>query len=155
LVTLSQTQEGPIYDKIIGFLKEFEWEPESVSTSEGDHYNLTLIAHLDIKEIKIHLKFSENGHWIYFSAIFLPEVKRNHLAVYEKLLQLNYSTTLTKFGLSSSGNVYALIELPLLTLDFQEFKFALRRLTNDINKFLIPMASLLQKENGNENSKSE
>jgi hypothetical protein len=147
---LSQTQERPIQEKILGFLKDFEWEPDSVVVSEGDHYNITLIAHLDIKEIKIHIKFSESGHWIYFSSIFLPEIKRNHKAVYEKLLQLNYSTTLTKFGLSSSGNIHALIELPLLTLDFQEFKFALRRLTNDINKFLIPMASLLQKENEGE-----
>ena len=132
-------------DLILGYLEEFEWEPESIMDNEGQ-YDITLVAHLDIKQVNIQIKFSETSHWVYFSALFLPSIKGNFEDVYQKLLEINYSTTLTKFGLSPQKNVYALIELPLVTLDYPEFTSALRRLTNDINKFLIPIATLQQEE---------
>ncbi|MHA2501449.1 MAG: YbjN domain-containing protein [Candidatus Kariarchaeaceae archaeon] len=130
---------------ILSYLEQFEWEPDSIQETE-DQITITLIAHLDIKEVKILVRFSENSHWIYFSALFLPTIKRNREAIYGKLLELNYSTNLTKFGMNPQKNIYALIELPLDTLDFSEFSSALRRLTNDINKYLIPIATLLQEE---------
>jgi len=145
LVIVSTNTKQSYKDLILQFLDDFDWKPESMTDNEGQ-YTLILLAHLDIKEIKIHVKFSEDSHWIYFSAIFLPSIKRNHTKIYSKILEINYSTTLTKFGMSPQGNIYALIELPLKTIDYNEFTSALRRLTNDINKFLIPIASLLQEE---------
>lgn len=144
---MAENSETSYKDKILGFLKRFEWEPDSVKENDGN-YTIVLVAELDIKEVKISIKFSEEGLWIYFSSLFLPQIKKNRELIYAKLLQLNYSTTLTKFGISSmdNGGVYTLIELPLKTLDYEEFTSALRRLTNDINTYLIPIASLLQKD---------
>tara|TARA_B100000287_G_scaffold391110_1_gene402523 strand:+ start:848 stop:1285 length:438 start_codon:yes stop_codon:yes gene_type:complete len=128
-------------EKILEFLDEFNWKPESIEDKDGQ-YNITLIAKLDIKQIKINIKFSETSHWIYFSSLFLESVTKNQKEIYYKLLQLNYSTTLTKFGITKNGVIYALIELPLHSLEFEDFISGLRRLTNDINKYLIPIATL-------------
>jgi len=128
-------------EKILEFLDEFNWKPESIEDKDGQ-YNITLIAKLDIKQIKINIKFSETSHWIYFSSLFFESVTKNQKEIYYKLLQLNYSTTLTKFGITKNGVIYALIELPLHSLEFEDFISGLRRLTNDINKYLIPIATL-------------
>ncbi len=128
-------------EKVLDFLDEFNWKPESIEDKDGQ-YNITLIAKLDIKQIKINIKFSETSHWIYFSSLFLETIKTNQEEIYYKLLQLNYSTTLTKFGITKNGKIYALIELPLHSLEFEDFIAGLRRLTNDVNKYLIPIATL-------------
>jgi hypothetical protein len=127
--------------KVLGYLDEFEWKPESVDDNEGQ-FTITLVASLDIREMTITIKFSEHSHWIYFSALFLPTITDNHEEVYRKLLEINYSTTLTKLGIAPNGSVYALTELPSKTLDYDEFLSALRRLTNDVNKFFMPVANL-------------
>ncbi len=127
--------------KVLGYLDEFEWPPESVDEKDGQ-VTITLIAQLDIKEMRITVKFSEESHWIYFSALFLPPIINNESNVWKKLLEINYSTTLTKFGLAPDGFVYALTELPSKSLDYDEFLSALRRLTNDVNKFFMPIANL-------------
>jgi len=142
---LTGQNAGTAKEKILGFLNSFDWAPESVSHKE-EQIVITLIAQLDIKEIKIEIKFSEKGHWIYFSTVFIQTIKHNAAEVYEKVLGINYSTTLTKFGLSPDGALYALIEMPLQTLDYEEFVYALRRLTNDINNYLIPIASISSKD---------
>ena len=145
MIALSDDEITSYKEMILDYLEQFEWVPENIQETE-DQITITLIAHLDIKEVKILVKFSENSHWIYFSALFLPSVKRNYEEIYQKLLEINYSTTLTKFGMSPQKNIYALIELPLGSLDFSEFTSALRRLSNDINTYLIPIATLLQEE---------
>ena len=127
--------------KVLGYLEKFEWQPENVEDKEGQ-FTITLIAQLDIKEMRITIKFSEDSHWIYFSALFLPSISSNESGICKKLLEINYSTTLTKFGLAPNGSVYALTELPSKTLDYDEFLSALRRLTNDVNKFFMPVANL-------------
>ncbi|MHA2168602.1 MAG: YbjN domain-containing protein [Candidatus Kariarchaeaceae archaeon] len=148
---MTEDEEGspqsPLLEKVLGFLEKFAWSPESVEESEGQ-YTVTLLAQLDIKEIKILIKFSEESRWLYFSTMFLSKIETNHYEVYQKLLEINYSTTLTKFGLSPNHNVYALIELPSETLDYEEFLSALRRLTNDVNSYILPIANLLRKAEG-------
>ncbi len=134
-----------ILNKVTGYLEKFDWKPESIEEDEGQ-YTITLIAQLDIKEVKIFIKFADNSHWIYFSALFLANIDPDNIEMCKKILEINYSTTLTKFGLSNAGSVHALIELPSQTLDYQEFLSALRRLTNDINTYLIPVANLLRKD---------
>jgi hypothetical protein len=136
-------KDDPLLNKILGYLEEFEWKPEIVEEENGRH-TITLVAHLDIKEVKIYIKFGGKSHWVYFSAVFLTKIEGNHDEIYKKLLEINYSTTLTKFGLSSNGAIHALIELPAKTLDYEEFLSALRRLTNDINTYLIPIANLIR-----------
>jgi len=131
--------------KVLGYLDSFEWAPESVEDKDGQ-FTITLIAQLDIREMRITIKFSEDSHWIYFSALFLPSISTNESNVCKKLLEINYSTTLTKFGLAPNGSVYALTELPSKTLDYDEFLSALRRLTNDVNKFFMPVANLSKNE---------
>ena len=136
-------EETTLLRKIMSYLEQFEWSPESVEDSEGD-ITITLIAQLDIKEMKLQIKFSEDSHWIYFSALFVSSITNHQQDVYKKLLEINYSTTLTKFGLSPSGAVYALTELPAQTMDYEEFLSALRRLTNDVNTYLLPIANLIR-----------
>ena len=131
-------------DQILGYLKKFDWEPESVSTDENEQITIVLFANIDIKDIEIKIRFSESGLWLYFSSLFLSKVENNQVNVYEELLNLNYKTTLTKFGISDEKNIYALIELPLIELDFSEFSSALKRLVNDINKYIIPCVELIR-----------
>ena len=148
---MTDDQEGPpqsqLLKKVLGYLDKFKWKPDSVLDSEGQ-YTVTLMAQLDIKEIKILIKFSEESRWLYFSTMFLTKIETNHYEIYRKLLEINYSTTLTKFGLSPNQNVYALIELPSETLDYEEFLSALRRLTNDVNSYILLIANLLRKTEG-------
>ena len=63
-------------EKVLDFLDEFNWKPESIEDKDGQ-YNITLIAKLDIKQIKKNIKFSETSHWIYFSSLFLETIKTN------------------------------------------------------------------------------
>ena len=142
---MSDTNYESVKDQILAFLKEFNWEPISVTEKEG-LYTIVLVADLDIKQVNIQIKFSETSHWVYFSSIFLPSIQKNQTEIYRKLLEINYATTMTKFGMSPQGNVYALIEFPLKSMQYSEFISALRRLTNDLNKFLLPIASLLAEE---------
>ncbi|OLS22398.1 MAG: hypothetical protein HeimC2_29780 [Candidatus Heimdallarchaeota archaeon LC_2] len=141
--------ENPMLKKVLGYLDEFEWQPENVEDKDGQ-VTITLVAQLEIREMSITIKFSEDSHWIYFSALFIPTVANNLENVYKKLLEINYSTTLTKFGLSSNGSIYALTELPSKTLDYDEFLSALRRLTNDVNTFFMPIANLVKTNNDDE-----
>ncbi len=71
-------------EKVLDFLDEFNWKPESIEDKDGQ-YNITLIAKLDIKQIKINIKFSETSHWIYFSSLFLETIKTN-----QKKFTINY-----------------------------------------------------------------
>lgn len=135
--------ESSFLTTILEFLKRFEWEPESVENSDGQ-ITITLIAQLDIKEVKIYIKFNETSHWMYFSALFINNVSNNQFDVYKRLLEINYSTTLTKFGISDKGSIYALTELSLQFIDYEEFLAALRRLTNDINTYLLPIATMIR-----------
>lgn len=135
--------ENVLLNKVLEYLEKFEWLPESVEDKEGQ-VTITLIAQLEIREMTITIKFSGESHWIYFSALFIPTIANNIENVYKKLLEINYSTTLTKFGLSSNGSIYALTELPSKTLDYDEFLSALRRLTNDVNTFFMPVANLIK-----------
>ena len=141
--------ENPMLKKVLEYLETFEWQPESVEEKEGQ-VTITLIAQLEIREMSITIKFSEDSHWIYFSALFIPTISNNQENVYKKLLEINYSTTLTKFGLSSNGSIYALTELPSKTLDYDEFLSALRRLTNDVNSFFMPIANLIKANDDDE-----
>ncbi|MHA2252769.1 MAG: YbjN domain-containing protein [Candidatus Kariarchaeaceae archaeon] len=139
-------EKSQLLTTVLGYLEKFDWKPESIDENNGQ-FTVTLVAQLDIKEIKILIKFADESHWIYFSALFLPKIESKHQDIYKKLLEINYSTTLTKFGLSNKGNIFALIELPSKTLDYEEFLSALRRLTNDINSYLIPIANILRQTN--------
>lgn len=145
-LTKKKNDADGLLQKVLSYLDKFEWKPEFVEQNEGQN-TITLIAQLDIKEIKIFIKFTDEGHWIYFSALFLAKIENHRANIFKKMLEINYSTTLTKFGLSSHGSIYALIELPSKTLDYEEFLSALRRLTNDINTYLIPVANLLRPGN--------
>lgn len=137
---------GNYLDRFKGYLKKFEWEPHSITQDDDGQYTVKLLANIDIKEIELKIHFKEDGHWVYFSSLFLPKIEKNHIQVYENILRLNYSTIMTKFGISEGKNIYALIELPINDLDYNEFTSALKRMVNDINKYIIPCVELLRKE---------
>lgn len=145
LSTENKSKDQSTLDKVNAFLEQFDWKPEKIEEKDGE-YTITLLAQLDITEIKIFIKFSTTSFWIFFSSPFLNSIERNHAEIYKKILEMNYATTLTKFGLSPSGSIFALTELPVQTMDYEEFISALRRLTNDINKYLIPIANLHRDE---------
>lgn len=136
--------DSPVLTRVLEYLERFEWKPEKVENIDGQ-ITIILVAQLDIKEIKIYIKFKEKSHWIYFSAMFISNVSRNLFEVYKRLLEINYTTTLTKFGISSTGAIYALTELPSQNIDYEEFLAALRRLTNDVNTYTLPIANMIQK----------
>ena len=46
-------------EKVLDFLDEFNWKPESIEDKDGQ-YNITLIAKLDIKQIKKNIYFIIN-----------------------------------------------------------------------------------------------
>lgn len=138
--------KGKYLDRFKKYLQKFDWEPESISQDDDGNFTIKLLANIDIKEIEIKIRFSENGHWIYFSSLFLPKIEKNHIKVYENILSLNYKTTMTKFGISEGKNIYALIELPMKDIDYSEFASALKRMVNDINKYIIPCVELLRME---------
>ena len=120
---------------IINFhLNQFDWKPESI-VEKDETYTISLLAEVDDGSHKLYIKFAEDSKWIYFSSKFVTVNNNNKNDLYEKLLSLNYLTTLTKFGLAPSGSVYAMIELPLPELNYSEFVSGLRRLVNDINKY--------------------
>ena len=133
-------------DRFKGYLKKFEWEPHSITQDDDGQYVVKLLANIDIKEIEIKIRFKEDGLWVYFSSLFLPKIEKNHIKVYENILSLNYKTTMTKFGISEGKNIYALIELPMKDIDYSEFTSALKRMVNDINKYIIPCVELLRLE---------
>lgn len=140
---MTSQEEIITLDKVKGFLEQFQWIPETIEQTENQEYIITLVANLESKEIKIHIRFATTSLWIYFSAKFMQKPEKNACKLYEKLMQINFTTTLTKFGLGPLGNIYGLIELPTKDLDYGEFVSALRRLTNDINKYYGPLNEIL------------
>lgn len=144
---MTEKKSKPHLEIVKNYLERFEWAPESISEEDGQYF-IVLKATIDIKEITIQIRFSEDSHWIYFSTLFFSSIEKNHEKVYEKLLSLNYITTLTKFGIdiSKNGSIYAMIELPLKELDFLEFETALKRLVNDVNKYLPIIAQIIRSD---------
>ncbi len=140
---MNPTDNHPKLSLIMGYLKKFQWEPKIVEENEQG-YHLVLVANIEIKEIDIHIKFSEQGRWIYFSSLFISKITKNFEEIYQKLLEFNYETTLTKFGIDKNKAVYALIEFPISDLDYTEFQSALKRIVNDINRFMKPTSQLLK-----------
>jgi hypothetical protein len=144
---MSVTESKDMYlNRFKGYLEKFDWKPESITQDEEGQYSIKLLANIDIKEIEIKIRFKEDGLWIYFSSLFLPKIEKNHIKVYENILHLNFKTTMTKFGISENKNIYALIELPMQEIDYSEFASALKRMVNDINKYIIPCVELLRME---------
>ncbi|MCY3411718.1 MAG: type III secretion system chaperone [Candidatus Heimdallarchaeota archaeon] len=145
-MTQDTTLEKPVMSKIREYLEKFQWNPVEIKESPDTGYTITLVADLGAEENeengsknseqKVFIKFSEESKWIYFSSkISIIEDGDNRELMFEKLLRLNYSTTLTKFGLAPSNSVYVMSELPLPELNYSEFTSALRRIVNDVNRY--------------------
>ena len=109
------------------------WEPES-EMNENGLTSVQVKVQLDYKLANLYLRYEEDGLWLSIISVFMSDLGSNQSEIYKKILEINFSTTMTKFGLND-GKLYGLVELPLYSLDFSEFQAGIRRLTNDLNKY--------------------
>ncbi len=128
-------------DLILDYLESMSWAPESIDR-DGDIITITVKVQLDYKLAHINLRFENNGLWLSIMGLFMKRVDSNITEIYKKVLEINYSTTMTKFGLNNES-IFALVELPLYSLEFSEFQTGIRRLTNDMNKYFPIVAGIL------------
>lgn len=128
---MSESQQSR--KKIDGYLEKLNIKP--IKAIEEEKYVTYVIkVELDFGEIDLDIRFKiENPHWVEFKTIFLQDVIPS-IEIYQKILELNYSTILTRFGVDKKI-VYAKIELPFPTLDYEEFFSAIKRIANDVNNF--------------------
>jgi len=115
------------------YLNQMNWEPES-EMNENGLTSVQVKVQLDYKLANLYLRYEEDGLWLSIISVFMSDLGSNLSEIYKKILEINFSTTMTKFGLSD-GKLYGLVELPLYSLDFSEFQAGIRRLTNDLNKY--------------------
>jgi hypothetical protein len=127
---------------IMNYLQRMNWIPQSVETKESNIL-IKISVDLEYKILDLLLRFRDDGIWLFISSVLMDLNSDNLENIYKRLLEINFSTTLTKYGLSE-GVVYALIELPLYSLDFEEFQSGLKRIVNDINKHYLQLEELLK-----------
>ena len=129
--TVSEISESR--QKIDGYLEKLNIKPVKV-IEEEKYLTYVIKVELDFGEIELEIRFKiESPRWVEFKTIFLKELNPS-VEVYEKILELNFATILTRFGIDDK-TVYAKIELPFPTLDYEEFFSAIKRIANDVNNY--------------------
>ncbi len=119
--------------KIDDYLERLNIKPIKV-IEEEKYLTYVIKVELDFGEIELDIRFKiETPRWVEFKTIFLEDLEPS-VEVYEKILELNYATVLTRFGIENK-TVYAKIELPFPTLDYEEFFSAIKRIANDVNNY--------------------
>ncbi len=119
--------------KIDGYLEKLNIKPSKI-IEEDTSLTYVIQVELDFGRIDLDIRFKiEDPKWVEFKALFLNNVRASE-KTYEKLLELNYKTLLTKFCLEGN-DIYAKIELPFPTMDYDEFFSAIRRIANDVNNY--------------------
>lgn len=133
---------NPIADKIDRYFIELEWPFERV---DDTLWHTAFPGDIQVHDIFVS---SDETEWISFrSPVAPPPMPECRANLHEHLLRINSLIPLTKFCLMTSGDIFAMIDLPTADLDFSEFRTAVQALVNHVDAYDNEIVELCQNPN--------